>query len=102
MEDIFDLSKVNTELLRKLGIKSAKGRVRLTVHDKRLIELFKSAKKSLSMPELVVGYYNKYTEPLNEPIRNRNYMGVMVHRLTTKGILKRVGTGRYCLKNQDQ
>lgn len=96
MKDIFDKESVSTEMLNELGIK-VKERI-LSSNDCRVLELFEIASKPLSLTELVIGYYNKYTKPLKEPTKNKNYMGVVIHRLVKRSILEPIGRGTYKLK----
>lgn len=95
MKDIFDKESINNEMLSKLGIK-VKERI-LSSNDLRVIELFKLANRDLTITELVIGYYNKYTEPLKESTKDRNYMNVLLFRLVKKGIVKQIGRGTYRL-----
>lgn len=95
MKDIFDKESINDDMLSKLGIKT-KERI-LGSNDLRVIELFKLANRDLTITELLVGYYNKYTEPLKENTKDRNYMNVLLFRLVKKGIVKQIGRGTYRL-----
>lgn len=95
MKDIFDKESINNDMLSKLGIK-AKERI-LGSNDLRVIELFKLANRDLTITELLIGYYNKYTEPLKESTKDRNYMNVLLFRLVKKGIVKQIGRGTYRL-----
>ena len=95
MKDIFDKESINNEMLSKLGIK-AKERI-LGSNDLRVIKLFKLANRDLTITELLVGYYNKYTKPLKENTKDRNYMNVLLFRLVKKGIVKQIGRGTYRL-----
>ena len=95
MKDIFDKESINNEMLSKLGIK-VKERI-LSSNDLRVIELFKLANRDLTITELVIGYYNKYTEPLKESTKDRNYMNVLLFRLVKKRIVKQIGRGTYRL-----
>lgn len=98
MKDIFDKESVDNKMLSRLSIK-VKERI-LTSNDYRIIELFKLAdKKVLSLTELVIGYYNRYSKPLNESIKDKNYMAVLMHRLIKQGILEGIGRGTYRLKD---
>ena len=95
MKDIFDKESINNDMLSKLGIK-AKERI-LGNNDLRVIELFKLANRDLTITELIIGYYNKYTKPLKESTKDRNYMNVLLFRLVKKGIVKQIGRGTYRL-----
>ncbi len=96
MKDIFDKESINNDMLSKLGIK-VKERI-LSSNDYRILELFEIANKPLSLTELVIGYYNKYSKPLKEPTKNKNYMAVAIHRLIKRNVLEPIGRGTYKLK----
>ena len=95
-KNIFDKENIDNKMLNELGIK-VKERI-LSSNDCRILELFKIANKPLSLTELVIGYYNKYSKPLKEPTKNKNYMGVVIYRLVKRGILEPIGRGTYKLK----
>lgn len=95
IKNIFDRNTVNESVLKDLGIAHKKNII--GSNDLRVIELFKLANRDLTITELLVGYYNKYTEPLNENIKDRNYMNVLLFRLVKKGIVKQIGRGTYRL-----
>ena len=94
-KDIFNKNTVNESVLKNLGIACKKNI--MGSNDLRVIELFKVANRDLTITELVIGYYNKYTEPLNENTKDRNYMNVLLFRLVKKGIVKQIGRGTYRL-----
>lgn len=94
-KDIFNRNTVKESVLKDLGIAHKKNII--GSNDLRVIELFKLANRDLTITELLVGYYNKYTEPLNENIKDRNYMNVLLFRLVKKGIVKQIGRGTYRL-----
>ena len=91
-----NIQNIDNKMLNELGIK-VKERI-LSSNDCRILELFKIANKPLSLTELVIGYYNKYSKPLKEPTKNKNYMGVVIYRLVKRGILEPIGRGTYKLK----
>lgn len=95
MKNIFDKESIDNEMLSKLGIK-VKERI-LGSNDLRVIELFTLANRDLTITELIIGYYNKYTKPLKESTKDRNYMNVLLFRLVKKGIVKQIGRGTYRL-----
>lgn len=95
IKDIFDRNAVKESVLKDLGIAHKKNII--GSNDLRVIELFKLANRDLTITELVIGYYNKYTEPLKESTKDRNYMNVLLFRLAKKGIVKQIGRGTYRL-----
>lgn len=95
IKDIFDRNTVKESVLKDLGIAHKKNII--GSNDLRVIELFKLANRDLTITELVIGYYNKYTEPLKESTKDRNYMNVLLFRLAKKGIVKQIGRGTYRL-----
>lgn len=95
VRNIFDKDIIAESVLKDLGIAHKKNI--MGSNDLRVIELFKVANRDLTITELVIGYYNKYTEPLKESIKDRNYMNVLLFRLVKKGIVKQIGRGIYRL-----
>ena len=95
VRNIFDRNTVAESVLKDLGIAHKKNII--GSNDLRVIELFKLANRDLTITELLIGYYNKYTEPLNENTKDRNYMNVLLFRLVKKGIVKQIGRGTYRL-----
>ena len=95
---LFSIENVDTETLKKLGIKSTTSTSNLTVHEQRVLDLFKEASGQLTITDMVVGYYNKYTKNNSkERLINRNYLGLIVYRMTQKKLLKAIGKGVYKL-----
>jgi len=95
---IFNKETVDTETLKKLGIKSTTSTLNLTIHEKRVLELFKDKDTELTVVDIVLGYYNKYTKDHSkEKLINRNYMGLIVYRMAQKKLLKAVKRGVYKL-----
>jgi len=95
VKDIFAKDNIKESVLKDLGIVNKKSII--GSNDLRIIELFKIANRDLTITELVIGYYNKYTEPLKESTKDRNYMNVLLFRLVKKGIVKQIGRGTYRL-----
>ena len=95
---IFNIETVDAETLKKLGIKSTTSTLNLTIHEKRVLELFKDKNTELTVVDIVLGYYNKYTKDHSkEKLINRNYMGLIIYRMTQKKLLKAVKKGVYKL-----
>ena len=95
VKDIFAKDSIKESVLKDLGIACKKNI--MGSNDLRVIELFKLANRDLTITELLIGYYNKYTEPLKESTKDRNYMNVLLFRLVKKGIVKQIGRGTYRL-----
>ena len=95
MKDIFNKDTIAESVLKDLGIACKKNII--GSNDLRVVELFKLANRDLTITELLVGYYNKYTEPLKESTKDRNYINVLLFRLVKKGIVKQISRGTYRL-----
>lgn len=94
---IFSSENIDAETLKKLGIASSVP-LNLTIHEQRVKDLFKDQSTELTVTEIVLGYYNKYTKNHNnEKLINRNYMGLIIYRMTQKQVLKAVKKGVYKL-----
>lgn len=95
---IFSSKDLDADILKKLGLNSAYKALNLTVHEQRVKDLFEDKTTTLTIADIVLGYYNKYTKDnTNEKLINRNYMGLIVYRMTQKKILKSCGKGIYAL-----
>lgn len=95
---IFSSKTLDQDILKKLGISSASRIKPLNIHEQRIINLFENKDVKLSITDIVLGYYNKYTKGnTNEKIVNRNYMGLITYRMAKKNILKQCGKGIYGL-----
>jgi hypothetical protein len=95
---IFSSKDVDVKILKKLGLNPTDKTLNLTIHERRVKDLFEGKVTALTMTDIVLGYYNKYTKNNNsEKLINRNYMGLIVYRMTQKKILKSCSKGVYAL-----
>ena len=96
--NIFTTDNISEKVLEKLGVKVIAPNLKLTIHEQRVKDLFKDKDTKLSVTDIVLGYYNKYTKNHNnEKLINRNYMGLIIYRMTQKKVLKAVEKGIYTL-----
>lgn len=95
---IFSSKDVDADTLKKLGLNATCKALNLTIHEQRVKDLFEDKTTTLTITDIVLGYYNKYTKNnTNEKLINRNYMGLIVYRMTQKKILKSCSKGVYAL-----
>lgn len=96
--NIFTTDNISEKVLEKLGVKVIAPNLKLTIHEQRVKDLFKDKDTKLSVTDIVLGYYNKYTKNHNnEKLINRNYMGLIIYRMTQKKVLKSCEKGVYTL-----
>ena len=96
--NIFTTDNISEKVLEKLGVKVTTPNLKLTTHEQRVKDLFENKDTKLSVTDIVLGYYNKYTKNHNnEKLINRNYMGLIIYRMTQKKVLKAVEKGVYTL-----
>ena len=96
--DIYNSIDNNT--LKKLGIKPIVNN-KLSIYEKRILDLFKDKDIRLSIIDIVLRYYNEYTKNNSkERLINRNYMGLIVYRMVKKKLLKAVSRGIYQLYDE--
>ncbi len=100
-DSIFDPENISIDTLHKLGV-FAPGIV-LTPIKQNIINIFKKAGKEarengLTITQITIAYYKEYTKPLNEDLKDKNNITVILHRMTQQGILELYSRGTYKLK----
>lgn len=100
-DSIFDSKSIDSDTLHRLGV-FAPG-ITLTPIKQNIINIFKKAGKEakengLTITQITIAYYNEYTKPSNEDLKDKNNITVILHRMTQQGILELYSRGTYKLK----
>ncbi|MCQ2582098.1 MAG: hypothetical protein MJ170_03940 [Alphaproteobacteria bacterium] len=100
-DSIFNPKNIDMNTLHKLGV-FAPGIV-LTPIKQNIINIFKKAgeqgkENGLTITQITIAYYNEYTKPSNEDLKDKNNITVILHRMTQQGILESHSRGTYKMR----